>query len=122
MATVNSKAPVGSDRAAQQMAAIEGRIDHLRRKFQMYFNGFDRVPPLTEYESLKRDVRELQQTGFATQQARFKAQNLTARFQVQRSMWDRELVRREEGLARPGQAAVKSHGPADRSPEPIDDL
>ncbi len=122
MATVNSKGPLGSDRAAQQMLAIESRIEHLRRKFQMYFNGFDRVPPLTEYDALKRDVRDLQQTGFATQQARFKAQNLVARFQVQRSMWDRELVRREEGLARPGQAPVKSHGRDGKSIEPIDDL
>ena len=73
MATSNSKGPLGSDRAGQQMAAIEARIDHLRRKFQMYFNGFDRTPPTTEYEALKRDVRDLQQTGFVTSQARFKA-------------------------------------------------
>ncbi len=122
MATGNSKAPLKSDRAAQQMASIESRIEHLRRKFQMYFNGFDRVPPSTEYEALKREVRELQQTGFATSQARFKAQNLVARFQVQRSLWDRELMRREEGITRPGFAPIKGHAPPDKSVEPIDDL
>ncbi len=122
MATVNSKGPLGSDRAGQQMAAIENRLEHLRRKFQMYFNGFDRTPPITEFEALKRDVRDLQQSGFVTAQARFKAQNLVARFQVQRALWDRELQRREEGLARPGVAAPKGHGREDKSLEPIDDL
>ncbi len=122
MATVNSKGPLGSDRAGQQMAAIESRIEHLRRKFQMYFNGFDRTPPLTEFESLKREVRELQQSGFVTAQARFMAQNLVARFQVQRSMWDRELQRREEGLSRPGIAAPRGQIRDGKTVEPIDDL
>ena len=122
MATGSSKGPLGSDRAGQQMAAIESRLEHLRRKFQMYFNGFDRTPPTTEYDALKRDVRELQQTSFVTAQARFKAQNLVARFQVQRSMWDRELVRREEGLTRPGVAPLKGHAREVKSPDPIDDL
>lgn len=122
MATGSSKGPVKSDRAGQQMAAIENRLEHLRRKFQMYFNGFDRTPPSTEYDALKREVRELQQTGFATSQARFKAQNLVARFQVQRSLWDRELMRREEGLVRPGFAPIKGFAPKDKSVDPIDDL
>jgi len=122
MATSNSKGPLGSDRAGQQMAAIEARIDHLRRKFQMYFNGFDRTPPTTEYEALKRDVRDLQQTGFVTSQARFKAQNLVARFQVQRSLWDRELQRREEGFTRPGLAPIRGAHHDPKTTDPIDDL
>ncbi len=122
MATINSKGPLGSDRAGQQMASIENRLEHLRRKFQMFFNGFDRTPPMVEYDALKRDVRDLQQSGFVTAQARFKAQNLVARFQVQRSLWDRELQRREEGTTRPGLAAVKSHPRDAKSVDPIDDL
>lgn len=122
MATINSKGPLGSDRAGQQMAAIETKIEHLRRKFQLYFNGFERTAPITEYDSLKRDIRELQQTSFVTAQARFKAQNLVARFQVQKSLWDRELQRREEGVARPGLAPVRAHAQENQGPEPIDDL
>lgn len=122
MAVGGGKGPLGSDKATAQMNALESKIDHLRRKFQMYFNGFDRIPPVTEYEALKREFRELQQTGFVTAQARFKAQNLVARFQVQRGLWDRELMRREEGLARPGLAAPHGHLRQEKSVEPIDEL
>ena len=122
MATVNSKGPLGADRVNQQMAAIDARIDHLRRKFQMYFNGFERAPPNVEYDALKRDVRELQNAGFTNPVARFKAQNLVARFQVQRTIWDREIARREEGLVRPGMAPIQRHGRDEKLVEPIDDL
>lgn len=119
MASITPKSPLGSDRAAQQIAALESRIEYLRRKFQMYFNGFDRAAPMTELETLTRDVREFQMTGFNNAQSRFKAQNLVARFTTQRQMWVREIHKREEGLSRGANPVVLRK---EQGFEPIDDL
>lgn len=111
------------------MAHLESRMEYIRRKFQMFFNGFERVPPTAELETLKREMRDFQNMGFATAQARFKAQNLVARFTTQRQMWERDLVRKEEGLPRLGapvgmaQAGNQPPGPnRPKSTDPIDDL
>lgn len=119
MASITPKSPLGSDRAAQQIQVLESRIEYLRRKFQMYFNGFDRAPPTTELEALTRDIRDFQATGFNNAQSRFKAQNLVARFTMQRQMWTRELMRREEGIVR-GANPVQVR--KEKGFEPIDDL
>ena len=119
MASITPKSPLGSDRAAQQMAMLESRIEILRRKFQMYINGFERAAPVAELEALTRDVRDFQTTGFNTAQSRFKAQNLVARFTAQRQMWAREIQRREEGLSRGANPVVLRK---EQGMDPIDDL
>lgn len=101
MAAPSSSAPINSERAAAHLAQLDAQLDHMRRKFNMYFNGIDRTPPLIEYENLKRAFRELQGMQFNTGQSRFKSQNLVARWQLQRSLWERDLARKEEGLLRP---------------------
>jgi hypothetical protein len=107
MAAPIVKGPLGSDKAAQQLNQLEVKIEHLRRKFQMYFQGFDRSPPSLEFEAVKREFRELQSQVFSTAQARFKAQNLMAKFQIMRNSWERDLQRVENGELKVGLMAVK---------------
>ncbi len=95
------KGPVGSEKAAQQLQYLEQRIEIMRRKFNMYFNGFERVPPNVEFDQLKREFREFATQGFSTGQARFKAQNLIARWNLLKNIWDRDLQRMEEGKFKP---------------------
>ncbi len=95
------KGPLGSEKAGQQLAQLEIRLEQLRRKMNMYFNGFDKVPPTFEFEALKREFREFASQGFSTGQSRFKAQNLIAKWQVMRTMWERDLARMEEGKFKP---------------------
>jgi len=95
------RGPVGSEKAAQQLAQLESRLELLRRRMNMYFNGFEKVPPTLEFEAVKREFREFASQGFSTGQSRFKAQNLIAKWQVMRTMWERDLQRMEEGKFRP---------------------
>ncbi len=110
MAVTPARAPVGSEKAAQQLTHLEQRLEVVRRKFQQYFNGFDRQPPTLEYEALKREFREFQSNTYSTGQARFKAQNLMARWQLQRTIWERDLQKMEEGTYKTGVSRAGRQG------------
>lgn len=117
MATPPAKGPLGSDRAVLHLQALEQKIELLRRKFQMYFQGFERSPPMLEFDAAKREFRELQQATFSTAQTRFKAQNLMARWQIVRGQWERDLQRVENGELKVGLVAVKRNQQAMRVDE-----
>lgn len=123
MAVGNSKPPapargiLGSEKAVQQLAQLETKLEILTRKFNRFFNGFERVPPLLDFEAMKREMRELQQQPFSTGQSRFKAQNLLARWQAHHSKWTRDLARKEEGTFKPGAGAAAMHPQKDDADE-----
>ncbi len=119
MAVPPNKGPVGSEKAAAQLVILEQQLEAMRRRFQLYFNGFERLPPIAEFESLKRAFRELAVTQYSTGQARFKAQNLVARWQLQRTIWERDLGRMEEGKYKPGSSRAAMQG--DKPVNPNDD-
>lgn len=106
MAAPPSKGPMGSEKAVALLVSLEQKLDQMRRKFAAYFNGFERLPPTLDFEHLKRDFRELASQTFSTGQSRFKAQNLIARWQVQRTIWERDLQRMEDGKFKPGAHAA----------------
>ena len=72
----------------------------------MYFNGLEKRPPLREFEGLKRSFRDLTRVGYSTSTLRFKVSNLIARWQVWRSLWERQMLRMEQGTYKPGVGAA----------------
>lgn len=111
------KSILGSEKAAAQLQHLEVRIEVVRRKFAKYFNGFDRTPPIVEFDQIKREFREFATVGFATGQARFKAQNLIARWNLLKNIWERDMQRMEEGKFRPN-----AHHTSHAKDAKIDDL
>lgn len=87
------------------LAELETRLMNCKRGFDMYFNGLEKTPPLVEFEALKRAFRDLTRTGYSTSALRFKVQNLIARWQTWRSLWERQLLKMEEGTYKPGVGA-----------------
>ena len=96
---------LGSEEANKRLDQLQMRMEKCKRSFDMYFNGFEKKPPLIEYEALKREVRNLRNTGYATATLRFKVQNLIARWSVMSSLWDRQLEKFERGEFKPGVGA-----------------
>ena len=101
----------GSAVANQELADVERKMMKVKRGFEMYFLGLEKIPPLREYEALKRAVRALQSTGYATATLRFKVQSTVARFSQYRNLWDRQLRRFEDGSFRPGAGGSGGRGP-----------
>lgn len=101
----------GSAVANKELADIERDMMKVKRGFELYFSGLEKVPPLREYEALKRAVRGLMSTGYATATLRFKVQSTIARFSQYRNLWDRQLRKFEDGSYRPGAGAAPGRGP-----------
>lgn len=97
---------VGSEEGGKQLQDLERRLINCKRGFEMYFNGVEKKPPLMEFESLKRSFRELTRVGYSTSVLRFKVENLIARWQAWRALWERQLQRMEEGTLKPGVGAA----------------
>ena len=95
------KGPLGSEKAQQQLQQLEVKLEQLRRKFQNYFNGFEKTPPTFEFDALKREFRDFGMQQYSTAQARFKAQNLLARWNLLRALFERDLARMEDGKFKP---------------------
>ncbi|GEM_PF-3591967 len=103
--TAMTRGVLGSEEANKKLDALQLRIEKCKRKFDMYFNGIEKIPPLKEYDRLKRDVRDLRKTGYATATLRFKVQNMIARWQIISALWDRQLLKMERGEFKPGVGA-----------------
>jgi hypothetical protein len=92
----------GSEPTNRKLAELETRLRNLKRSFDMYFNGVDKLPPLSDFDALKRDVRGLTDANYSTAVLRFKVQNFVSRFNQFRSLWERQLQQLEDGSFKSG--------------------
>ncbi len=115
---------VGSEEGGKRLADLERRLLQCKRNFELYFNGLEKKPPLVEFEALKRAFRDLTRVGYSTSVLRFKVQNLIARWQVWRALWERQMLKMEQGTykpgvgAAPGRATERVRGRPKRGPKP----
>ncbi len=109
---------IGSAEAAKQLQDAELQLHKLNRTFESYFNGFERVAPIRDFEAMKRVFRKLTGQGYATAAMRFKAQNLIARWQMLRGRWERDLARMEMGSLKPGVGAAPGRSLEPKRPPP----
>lgn len=100
--TGTTRAMQGSEATNRRLNEFETRLRNLKRAFDMYFNGVDKLPPLTEFEAMKRDVRNLTNDNYATAVLRFKVINFVSRFNQFRSLWERQLQQLEDGSFKSG--------------------
>ncbi|MSP90565.1 MAG: hypothetical protein EXR79_01980 [Myxococcales bacterium] len=114
------KGMMGSEKAGLLITHMEQRLEQVRRAFRAYFLGFDRLPPGDLYRAVQKEFREFQQQQFSVAAARFKAQNVLARWNMLRATWERDLVRMEEGRfpAHTNAGAMKGRHTIDK----VDDL
>ncbi len=83
----------------QKTAELEGRLQKLDRKFNFYFIGQDRVPPIKDFDLFKREVRLLTRERERSTSAglRFYVETFLQKFISYRTKWDRGLRDIEDG-------------------------
>lgn len=110
--TAATRGMQGSEATNRTLAELERRMLALKRDFEMYFNGFEKLPPLDKFEMLKRDVRGLTEVNYATAVLRFKVTTFIARFNQFRTLWDRQLLQFEQGAFKSGRrVSLVGHRP-----------
>ncbi len=117
----HTRATQGSEATNRKLTELEQRLLSLKRDFDMYFNGFDKLPPLDTFERIKRDVRGLTNDNYATAILQFKVTNFISRFNQFRSLWERHLQQFEVGQFKVGRKVSLVGGRPRSSPDAVDE-
>lgn len=116
-----TRAVAGSEATNRKLAELETRMMALKRDFDMYFNGFEKLPPLARFDALEREVRGLTDSNYSTAILQFKVTNFISRFNQFRAMWRRQLQQLEDGDFKSGRKVSLVGGKPKGSPDAIDE-
>ncbi len=76
---------------------LETRFEELYRKFENFFLGLEKRPPLRERDELKRILLKLVDIKGYQYNLIYRAKQLVLKFNTYNAMWERMLRRLEEG-------------------------
>jgi hypothetical protein len=76
---------------------LERALQEHIRKWERYFSGVDRVPPIDEKDRINRRVRMLAEQTVNRRAEQFRIEQLQHRFMTYSQNWERMLREREEG-------------------------
>lgn len=104
-----------------QVAILERALKDLITKWERYFAGDLRVPPVDDRERLTRRLRHLSEHPPQRRADQFRAEQLQHRFMSYAMNWERLLREREEGRGRSvvalrGQRPLAVEAPPDATP------
>jgi hypothetical protein len=89
-----------STASEQQIAVLEKKIDDLKSKYILFFNGESKQPPEQERTDTEKAVRGLIYGGAKTARLSMIIQNLAARFSLYNNLWLKQLNELESGASR----------------------
>lgn len=76
---------------------FEEDIRKLKNKYDQFFAGFQKVPPMTERRNLEISIHEMSKEKIRDNGRRFRFITLVSRYNQYREMWARRVREREEG-------------------------
>jgi len=76
---------------------LEQKIDDLKKKFERFFAGLEKRPPLRERDKLKRIIFSIVDKKGYPYHILYRAKQLAIKFNTYNTMWDRMLRQIEEG-------------------------
>lgn len=85
----------------------EARLERLKARYEQWFQGVERVPPLRFREQLERILREMRRRQPNNTMQRFRFQTLFQRWTTMCTYWDRITRQIEEGTYRRDVMKVK---------------
>ena len=84
---------------ADDLDRLNSSIRELQVKWDMYFSGVDKLPPVQFQARVEKLIRQYAFSEIPNNTERFRYQTLTARFNTFNELWQKRLRAREEGKA-----------------------
>jgi len=84
----------------ERCAEVEAAVEALRVRYEQYFLGLTRTPPLDDHKLVRSAVLRLRQAFVRNTSARFRVQSLHNRFLSYERLWQRTVREIEEGTYR----------------------
>jgi hypothetical protein len=102
----------------EELEKLEEDIRKLKSRYDQFFSGFQKMPPLQERRNVEVFIYELSRQKIRDNARRFRLNQLLSRYNQYREMWGRRMREREEGPIefRRRQAAL-TEAPAAPAPE-----
>src|SRR5712691_597673 len=80
-----------------EMDKLEEDIRKVKNKYDQFFSGIQKMPPMTERRAVDLMIHEMNKQKMRDNARRFRFNTLTARWNQYREMWGRKIREREEG-------------------------
>jgi len=80
-----------------ELDQLEENIRKLKNKYDQFFTGFLKVPPMTERRTLEIFIFEFSKQKIRDNGRRFRFSTLVSKYNQHREMWARRMREREEG-------------------------
>jgi hypothetical protein len=116
---------------AEEVEVLEVQINVLRARYEQFFLGMDKRPPVPEHDQFRRRMLPLRQPTVRNSAMGFRIQSLQEKVAIYERMWSRTLQEMENGTYRrdlfkarrrrvssPQVPAVKPQGPAAAPEQP----
>jgi hypothetical protein len=81
----------------ETLAKLERDLDDLKKNFEQYFMGIQRIAPEREHVRVQGVIRKLKNIYTANTAVRFRLESFVAKFQSYSRYWNRILLEIEEG-------------------------
>lgn len=80
-----------------ELEKLEEDIRRLKNKYDQFFAGIQKFPPMTDRRQVEAFIHELNKQKMRDNARRFRFSTLVTRFNQYREMWARRMREREEG-------------------------
>jgi hypothetical protein len=80
-----------------ELDKLEEDIRRLKNRYDMFFAGMQKMPPMIERRNLEVFIHELNKLKIRDNARRFRLNQLLSRYNQLREMWGRRMREREEG-------------------------
>ena len=80
-----------------ELDRLEDDIRRLKNKYDQFFTGITRVPPMHERKQVEIQIYEIGKQKMRENARRFRYNTLLSRYNQYREMWGRKMREREEG-------------------------
>lgn len=103
-----------------ELDKLEEDIRKLKNRYDQFFAGIQKFPPMTERHALESFIYEIGKQKMRDNTRRFRFNTLLSRYNQFREMWARKMREREEGPLdfRRRKAALEAAPPPPPPPEP----
>ena len=81
----------------EELDQLEDDIRKLKNKYDQFFAGISKMPPMTERRQIEAVIHDLNKQKMRDNTRRFRFSQLTTRYNQFREMWARKMREREEG-------------------------
>jgi hypothetical protein len=98
---------------------LEEMIRLVKNKYDQFFAGIQKMPPMTERRSVDVFIHELNKQKMRDNARRFRFNQLTSRYNQYREMWGRKMREREEGPLEFKRRQAALEGQSEPPPRPV---